>query len=257
MSSPAFTSVRTRPDPLTASDPGGPFNGQLDRPGHLEQARVQIGAAGGVGRPLAERLLADGHAVSGMHLKPQQGDTVRATGARPVLGDLIEDAAETIAGKMAGHDAVVFSAGAHGTGPDLTTAIDGRGVEKAVAACGIAGILRFVLVSVFMDAGRARERSEGFEHYIAVKRSADVALAASELDWVILRPRGPGQLAGHRASRIGAGDRLRLGAARRRGLGDLDASLPTRDQPCVSGAHGRRAADLEAVAAVVPRRAEV
>ena len=89
----------------------------------------QIGAAGGVGRPLAARLVADGHAVSGMHRKPEQGDAVRATGARPVLGDLIADPAETIAERMAGHDAVVFSAGAHGTGRDLTTAIDGRGVR--------------------------------------------------------------------------------------------------------------------------------
>ena len=83
---------------------------------------------------------------------------------------------------------MVFSAGAHGTGLDQTTAIDGRGVERAVEACGIAGIRRFVLVSVFMDAGRARDRSEGFERYMAVKRSADVALAESDLDWVILRP---------------------------------------------------------------------
>ena len=204
----------------------------------------QIGAAGGVGRPLAARLVADGHVVSGMHRRPEQGDAVRATGARPVFGDLIGDAAETIAERMAGHDAVVFSAGAHGTGLDLTTAIDGGGLEKAVAACGIAGIRRFVLVSVFMDAGRARERSEGFEHYMAVKRSADVALAASDLDWVILRPGALARLAGHRASGIGASDRLRIGAARRRGTGDRSASLPPRDQPCVPGAHGRRAADL-------------
>ena len=204
----------------------------------------QIGAAGGVGRPLAARLVAEGHVVSGMHRKPEQGDAVRATGARPVLGDLIGDAAETIAQRMAGHDAVVFSAGAHGTGLDLTTAIDGRGLEKAVAACEIAGIRRFLLVSVFMDAGRARDRSEGFEHYMAVKRSADVALAESALDWVILRPGTLTDCLRHGASDIGARDRLRVRTARRRGTRDSSSSLPARDQPRVLGAHGRRAAGL-------------
>ncbi|MGW3626406.1 DDE-type integrase/transposase/recombinase [Streptomyces sp. NPDC000880] len=36
-----------------------------------------------------------------------------------------------LAAKISGHDAVVFSAGAHGTGMDRTTPIDGRGLEKA------------------------------------------------------------------------------------------------------------------------------
>jgi uncharacterized protein YbjT (DUF2867 family) len=83
---------------------------------------------------------------------------------------------------------VVFSAGAHGTGADQTTAIDGQGLAKAVDAATTAGVRRFVLVSVFMDAARDRPRSEGFEHYMSVKRAADVQLAASTLDWLILRP---------------------------------------------------------------------
>ena len=39
-----------------------------------------------------------------------------------------------------------------------------------------------------MDAGRDQPRKEGFEHYMKMKRQADNALVASELDWVILRP---------------------------------------------------------------------
>ena len=217
----------------------------------------QIGAAGGVGRPLAARLVADGHAVSGMHRRPEQGDAVRATGARPVFGDLIGDAAETIAERMAGHDAVVFSAGAHGTGLDLTTAIDGGGLEKAVAACGIAGIRRFVLVSVFMDAGRARERSEGFEHYMAVKRSADVALAASDLDWVILRP---GALASSPGTgRVALGPAIDYGSVPRDDVAQVIAVLlfhPEINRVCLELTAGERLIS-EAVAAVVPRRAEL
>ena len=39
-----------------------------------------IGAAGGIGRRLAERLTRRGDAVSGMHRAQAQAETVRATG---------------------------------------------------------------------------------------------------------------------------------------------------------------------------------
>jgi len=86
-----------------------------------------IGAAGGVGRRLAERLGRSGDLVSGMHRNPDQAEAVRATGATPVAGDLIDDPVDALAARISGHDAVVFSAGAHGTGMDKTTAIDGKG----------------------------------------------------------------------------------------------------------------------------------
>ena len=114
----------------------------------------QIGAAGSVGHRLAQILTAQGDAVTGMHRRPGQGEIVRATGATPVLGDLIVDSVDELAQKMRGHDAVVFSAGAHGTGMDQTTLIDGRGLEKAADAAAMAGASRFVLVSVFPDALR-------------------------------------------------------------------------------------------------------
>ena len=148
----------------------------------------QIGAAGGVGQRLATLLVADGHEVTGMVRKPDQSGTVTATGAEVVAGDLIESSVDELAALIAGHDAVVFSAGAHGTGQDQTTLIDGVGVEKAAAAAAQAGADRFVLVSVFPDAGRSGEPQEGFEHYMKVKKSADVHLVATDLDWVIVRP---------------------------------------------------------------------
>ncbi|NKY85242.1 NAD(P)-binding oxidoreductase [Nocardia veterana] len=148
----------------------------------------QIGAAGGVGRRLAQQLTARGDQVTGMHRNPDQAAIVSATGATPLIGDLIHDSAEDLAQRIAGHDAVVFSAGAHGTGTDLTTAIDGAGLEKAAAAATRAGVPRFLLVSVFPDAGRDRETSAGFEHYMRVKKSADVYLSHTDLDWLIVRP---------------------------------------------------------------------
>ncbi len=148
----------------------------------------QIGAAGGIGQRLAALLVADGHEVTGMVRRPDQAGTVTATGAEVVAGDLIENSVDQLAALVAGHDAVVFSAGAHGTGRDQTTLIDGVGLQKAAAAAEQAGVDRFLLVSVFPDAGRAGAPQEGFEHYMRVKKSADVHLAGTGLDWVIVRP---------------------------------------------------------------------
>lgn len=147
-----------------------------------------IGAAGGIGSRLARLLTARGDTVTGMHRSPAQADRVAATGATPVLGDLIADSTERLAELIGDHDAVVFTAGAHGTGMDQTTLIDGEGLIKSADAAAAAGVPRFVLVSSFPDAGRGAVPRTGFEHYVRVKRTADVHLAASGLDWVIVRP---------------------------------------------------------------------
>lgn len=148
----------------------------------------QIGAAGGIGRPLTKLLTENGDQVFGMHRAPEQAEIISENGGTPVFGDLIDNTVEELAGLMAGADAVVFSAGAHGTGQDKTTLIDGKGLEKSAEAAEKAGVAKFVLVSVFPDAGRGGDVSEGFEHYMRVKKSADVFLAGTSLDWLILRP---------------------------------------------------------------------
>lgn len=147
-----------------------------------------IGAAGGVGRRLAGRLCARGDQVTGMHRRPEQAEVIAATGATPRSGDLITDSVATLSGLLEGHDAVVFSAGAHGTGMDQTTLIDGRGLEKSADAAAAAGVRRFVLVSAFPEAGRGADRGERFEHYMRVKKTADAYLVRTGLDWLIVRP---------------------------------------------------------------------
>jgi uncharacterized protein YbjT (DUF2867 family) len=71
-------------------------------------------------------------------------------------------------------------------------------------------VRRFVLVSVFMDAGRGGQVSDTFENYMRVKRASDVHLAASGLDWTILRPGtltdDPGTGTVHLGPAIGYGD---------------------------------------------------
>jgi uncharacterized protein YbjT (DUF2867 family) len=184
----------------------------------------QIGAAGGVGRRLAQLLTTRGDEATGMLRNPAQAETVRATGATPIVGDLIADSVDELAAKMSGHDAVVFSAGAHGTGVDMTTAIDGEGVEKSAEAASRAGVSRFVLVSVFPEAGRDRDTTEGFEHYMKVKKSADVYLTHTDLDWLIVRPGDLLDESG--AGRVAAGFAINYGPVHRDDVAAfIDAAL--------------------------------
>ena len=147
-----------------------------------------IGAAGGVGRRLGVILAERGDRVSGLHRKAEQAETVAASGATAIAGDLIADSIEELAEKIAGHDAVVFSAGAHGTGKDQTSLIDGKGLEKAADAAIQAGVSRFVLVSAFRDSARTAGLGEGFAHYLWVKKQAEIYLTRTTLDWIIVRP---------------------------------------------------------------------
>lgn len=148
----------------------------------------QIGAAGGIGQPLTRLLAEHGDQPTGMHRAPEQARIIQENGGTAVYGDLITSSVNDLAELFKGSDAVVFSAGAHGTGAQNTSLIDGEGLEKAAQAALQAGVSRFVLVSVFPDAGRGTSPREGFEHYMRVKKTADVYLTRTSLDWLIIRP---------------------------------------------------------------------
>jgi uncharacterized protein YbjT (DUF2867 family) len=151
--------------------------------------KVFIIGAGGVGFRTAQALMARGHVVGGLYRRPQQAERLTGIGMDATPGDLVRMDAGQLAQAMQGYDAIVFSAGAgDADNHAMTEAVDGDGVVKAIAAAGLAGIRRFLLVSVFPEAWRERHMDRGFEHYIAVKKRADIALSRSRLDWVILRP---------------------------------------------------------------------
>jgi nucleoside-diphosphate-sugar epimerase len=148
-----------------------------------------IGAAGGVGTRVAATLAKEGDTATGMFRNADHRARVEGAGARPVLGDLIADSVSELAAKMEGHDAVVFTAGAHGTGMDQTTLIDGQGVEKAATAAAAAGIKQFVLVSAFPEAAADPNGiNEGYAHYLRTKKNAEGFLTGTDLNWVIVRP---------------------------------------------------------------------
>ncbi|AEC18680.1 NAD-dependent epimerase/dehydratase [Pusillimonas sp. T7-7] len=148
-----------------------------------------VGGSGKVARRLAQLLSARGHMPQSLYRHAGQEEDLKALGAAPVYGDLLELNVSELAHLMADSDVVVFSAGAGGKGgPEMTNAIDGRGLELTVAAAQKAGIQRFLLVSAFPEASRGKKVSETFENYMAVKKLADVHVADTDLDWIILRP---------------------------------------------------------------------
>src|SRR3546814_10115614 len=148
-----------------------------------------VGGSGKIARRLARQLSTRGHTPVSLHRHAEQAEELKALGSTPVLGDLLALNANQLEQLMAGSDVVVFSAGAGGKGGlEMTNAIDGRGLELAVAAAQKAGIQRFLLVSAFPEASRGKKVSETFENYMAVKKQADVHLVESDLGWVILRP---------------------------------------------------------------------
>lgn len=148
-----------------------------------------IGVAGGTGSRLARILRDRGDEVRGLHRRAEQGEVLRAIGVAGTLGDLAKLDVERLAHQVRGSDVIVFTAGAGAADDDaMTDAVDGDGVTKSIAAAKLAGVTRMILVSVFPEAWRERHMGEGFEHYIAVKKRADVELSQTDLDWVILRP---------------------------------------------------------------------
>ena len=182
-----------------------------------------IGATGGVGSKLIPMLIEAGHQVTALHRNREQADALRNAGVEPYLGDIIEMSAEGLAHAAKGSDVIVFTAGAAGSGLDRTSAIDGEGVIKTIDAAKANNISCVYLVSAFMDALRGKPLNENFEHYMRMKRQADTALVASELDWVILRP---GTLVNEDANGlVNAGRAIPYGAVARGNVAAMLAAL--------------------------------
>ncbi|MGO4737059.1 NAD(P)H-binding protein [Bosea sp. 2KB_26] len=126
-----------------------------------------IGATGGIGRRVAERLATRGHQAKRLVRRRVQVEALSGLGIDAVLGDLVRVSVATLADVIRGSDVVLFTAGAGGgDGPEATTAIDGDGPDKVAQAMKIAGVSRFYLVSVFPEAWRERHMDEDFEQYM-------------------------------------------------------------------------------------------
>lgn len=142
-----------------------------------------LGGYGLIGTPLVLRLLASGHSVVGMGR--QTGPAARRV---PEATWITQDIAQLSTPEqwhsvLAGIDAVVNAAGVLQDSPrDDVTALQSLAMRAMFAACAESGVRRIVQISAAtasLDAPTAFLRS---------KAEADAALAALDLDWVILRP---------------------------------------------------------------------
>lgn len=147
-----------------------------------------IGVSGAVGRLLAGQLIDRGDDVLGLVRRDQQRADLSAQGVDASVADLAGLTADSLASMLDGVDALVYTAGSNGGAREVTAAIDGEGVVKALEAAGLAAVHRFALVSVLPEAGRGQGLSEDEEFYFAVKKLIDVTVSESDLDWLILRP---------------------------------------------------------------------
>ncbi|MBJ7331248.1 MAG: SDR family oxidoreductase [Solirubrobacteraceae bacterium] len=155
---------------------------------------MNVAIAGGHGKIallLAERLAARGDTAKGLIRNPEHEEDLRVIGASPVLADLEQETAETIARKIGGSDAVVFAAGAGpGSGVPRKWTVDFGGAAKLIAACKFAEIERYVIVSSIGAGSPPASGGDTFGEYLRAKAAADRALEVSGLAWTIVRP-GP------------------------------------------------------------------
>lgn len=148
-----------------------------------------IGAHGKVALLAQPLLVAAGHTVTGVIRNPDHADDVTATGAVPKVADVEHLSTDALADLVAGHDIVVWSAGAGGGDPARTYAVDRDAAMRAIDAAARSGAPRFVMVSYFgagADHGVAPD--DPFFAYAEAKAAADAHLQESALDWTILKP---------------------------------------------------------------------
>jgi nucleoside-diphosphate-sugar epimerase len=154
---------------------------------------VEIVIAGGHGQialRLARLLSARGDTVRSVIRNPDHAADVEAAGAEAVVFDLEEGSGADLAAVVSGADAVVFAAGAGpGSGAERKRTVDLGAAVKLVEAAQAANTRRYVIVSS-IGADDPAGGSEAMRPYLEAKADADAAVAASGLDFTIVRP-GP------------------------------------------------------------------
>ncbi len=137
------------------------------------------GATGFVGQTLVRKARAEGWAVRALTRRPQPAQA----GVDWVSGAL--DDADALIALARGSDAVIHVAGAvHAPDRAGFDRANAGGTLAMIEATRIAGVERFVHVSSLSA------REPGLSDYGASKAKAETIVAASGLDWTIVRPPG-------------------------------------------------------------------
>ena len=149
---------------------------------------VIAGGHGQIALRLAALLSARGDHVCGLIRNPDHEGDVRATGARPIVADM--EALDDLADLVEGVNAVVFAAGAGpGSGAERKRTVDLGAAVKLLDGARRTGVRRYLMISA-MGAADPATGSEAMRPYLEAKARADAALAASDLEWTIVRPGG-------------------------------------------------------------------
>jgi uncharacterized protein YbjT (DUF2867 family) len=147
---------------------------------------VVAGGHGKIGQRLLRLLAERGDRARGLIRNPEHAADLERLGAEAVLCDLEQE--DDIARVVEGADAVVFSAGAGaGSGPERKRTVDLGGAVKLIDAAKANGIDRYVIVSS-IGADNPEAASGPMRPYLEAKAEADQRLAASGLDYTIVRP---------------------------------------------------------------------
>ncbi|CDJ99518.1 NAD dependent epimerase/dehydratase family protein [Microbacterium sp. C448] len=150
-----------------------------------------IGGHGKVARLLTPLLAARGDGVSAVIRNAEHTADVEGDGATAVVADVESLDRAELAALFAGHDGIVWAAGAGGGDPERTYAIDRDAAIRSMDAADAAGAKRYVMVSYFgagPDHGVPADNS--FFAYAEAKAAADEHLQQTGLDWTILGPSG-------------------------------------------------------------------
>jgi uncharacterized protein YbjT (DUF2867 family) len=148
---------------------------------------VIAGGHGQVARRLVRLLAEAGDTARALIRNPAHAADIEADGGVPVVCDLER---EDPAPHLEGADAIVFAAGAGpGSGPERKRTVDLGAAVKCVEAAEALGVARFVIVSS-IGAQDPERGAEPMRPYLRAKAEADARVAASSLDWSIVRPGG-------------------------------------------------------------------
>ncbi|MGW8483534.1 SDR family oxidoreductase [Microbacterium sp. NPDC055903] len=153
---------------------------------------ILFGGHGRVALLLTPLLVARGDEVTSIIRDPRHVADIAALGGTPVVADIENADAEGMTRLVAGHDAVVWSAGAGGGDAARTYAVDRDAAISSMTAAMRAGVRRYVMVSwIGSRADHGVNPDDGFFAYADAKWAADEHLTGTDLDWTVL---GPGTL---------------------------------------------------------------
>lgn len=156
-------------------------------------SRVLVfGGHGKVARLLTPLLVARGDEVTAVIRNPDHVGEVEATGATARVADVERLDTDALAELVAGHDAIVWSAGAGGGDAARTYAVDRDAAIRSMDAAVRAGIARYVMVSwLGSTPDHGVPEDDDFFPYADAKLAADEHLRATAVEWTVL---GPGAL---------------------------------------------------------------